>query len=95
MFTMDQFSILLQTAAIIGGGAYFIWSIKASVAILVAQQGTINDKLVKMEAAIDKLSTAAVELARQDERLNAMDVRMQELSNRIVPPNHPKKRGGI
>lgn len=75
--------LVLQTMAIAGGGIYFLIQMKHELHILKHVQQAIDSRLTRIDMTIANLSNSAVEIARQDERLSAMDIRLQELSNRI------------
>jgi prefoldin subunit 5 len=83
MLSLDQVTSIVQLLVILGGGAYFIWSMQTGIAVLTTRQAQIDERLVKIEASIDRLSSTTVEIARQDERVNHVEARLQELSNRI------------
>ena len=66
-----QFNLghLLTIAAFLIGGISFVFTIKSDVA-------RISDRMSPVEAELIKLREVIVGLARQEERINAMDQRM-------------------
>ena len=74
---------VLQTFAILGSAAYFIWSLRARLDILDQKLEMTVEKVDKVEAKMEKLSEVVITQAKHDERLNNFDVRLQEMSNRV------------
>jgi hypothetical protein len=67
---------IITIATVALGGLFFVWQMKGRVDLLA-------DRLERIDEHIDKLKEATLQIARQDERLLAMDRRLQELSNRL------------
>jgi hypothetical protein len=87
--------MILQTLAIVAGGIFFLWEMKLQLNLLKQNQNQIDIKLEAISLKVNELGQAAIQIARQDERLNAQDLRIQELSNRVATcyaPHTPKKR---
>lgn len=83
---MDEFlrvnlGNILTIITFLTGGVYFVSTIKASVE---AQGG----RLVSVESEIHELRKVVVAMARQEERMNAMDQRMLAQGMRIDKLNH-------
>lgn len=74
---------ILQIAIIILGGFYFLWKIESKLQILTVSYNTVTSRLDKVDIKLDGLTAIAIQLAKQEERMNAQDNRVQELSNRI------------
>lgn len=97
---------ILNTFFMLGGFIYFVWELKSSQ-LLLRQETTlrheantkeftkIDKNFETVNAQLDKLSQTAIELAKQDMRLNNFDSRLLELSTRIHShfiSDIPKKR---
>lgn len=83
---MDEFlrvnlGNILTIITFLTGGVYFVSTIKASVE---AQGG----RLISVESEIHELRKVVVAMARQEERMNAMDQRMLAQGMRIDKLNH-------
>jgi len=97
---------IIQIFVIVAGGIYFVWEMRTQLKLLRQSQDNIHDRLEKMDTEIENLAKVTIEMARQDERmaameqrvgdrLAAMDGRIQELSVRIhafMNEMTPKKR---
>jgi len=81
--TTINMGTILQILTMIIGGGYFLWQMKAELAVVHSHQSAFSKALEKMDQEITILSNATVDIARQDERMNAQDSRLQELSNRL------------
>lgn len=92
---------LLQIIAMLGGGLYFLYSMKGELAVINNVQQNFKDQLNVMNEELKVLSKITIEIARQDERMNAQDIRLTTLSVRIdevagrypEPPRNSRKRG--
>lgn len=74
---------VLQTITIVGSAAYFIWSIKTRLEVMDTKQVTMVEKISKIEIELDRLTDVVIVQAKQDQRINNLEERLQELSNRI------------
>lgn len=74
---------LLQIIIMLGGGIYFLYSIKTEMAVMGNIQKNFSDKLTRVDLQLEELARVIIEMAKQGERMLAQDVRMQELSNRL------------
>jgi len=90
----------LQIVAMLGGGLYFIWAMKAELHLLRATQTVFIERLDKVENKIESLTSIIIQIAKQEERMDAADKRLQELSNRlesyaglVIAPAAKRKRG--
>lgn len=77
---------LIQTFAFVTGGLYFIWSLKTKLEVMDAKQVTVVEKMDKLEIEISKLTEVTIEQAKQTARIDNVEHRLQELSDRIF--NH-------
>ena len=75
--------LLLQTAAIIGAIAVFIVRHHIDFRLLLQSQQQSREKIASIESKMEKLSDVIIEIAKQDTRLNNLEARMQEISNRL------------
>lgn len=78
---------ILSTIAFISTGYYFIWGIQTKLLLLIQQTNTRHEhntkELIDIKVELGDLSRAAIELAKQEVRMNNFDQRLLELSNRI------------
>lgn len=74
---------LLQIVAMLGGGFWFLYSVKGDMSVLANVQKHFADRLDKIDKELEALAKVAIEMAKQEVRMSNMDARMQELSNRI------------
>lgn len=78
---------LVQLVVIVLGGFKIIGDMRQSIAILVSQRESevkINtEKFDKIERQLQALNDTTIRIARQEERLDAADQRMNELFQRI------------
>ncbi len=81
--TTINIGALLQIAAMLGGGLYFLWKIQTQLEILNNTQMSFSKKIEKIDRELEELAKVTIEIARQDERMNAQDIRLQELSIRL------------
>ena len=74
---------VLQTITIVGSAAVFIWRLQIRLEVMDAKQATIVEKIGKIESELDKLTDVVVTQAKHDQRMDNLEGRFQELSNRI------------
>lgn len=67
---------IAQLFAIVGGGFWVVSRNEHKVQTLI-------EKIMKIEIKLEEFTTALIQIARQEERMNAMDTRLQEISNRV------------
>ena len=80
---------LLTILAFLVGGIGFVYTIRSDV-------GAQGRRLGAVESELRKLSEILVALGRQDERLNAIDRRIDDLrrgEGYIIPPPFPTPKG--
>jgi hypothetical protein len=85
---MFDFTITLGTvieiASIAAGGMFALSRVTTQFALLNNSHSGALKRLDVLDAKLEGLTKVTVELARQEERMNAQDGRIQELSNRVV-----------
>lgn len=69
-------SVAVQTAIILAGGFIALGSMKAEVR-------TQGERLARVDEELSQLRQVVVQIARQEERMNAMDQRMLAQGRRI------------
>lgn len=78
---------VVQLIVIALGGFYFVWTMKSRLDLLIQETGLKHnanlEKFAKIDMQLTALVSTTVELAKQELRLNHMDLRLQELSNRL------------
>lgn len=74
---------LIQTIAIISGFVYFIWTIKVELKVVDAKQRTLIDDMKDMKIELGKLTEVTIEQVKQTARLDYMDTRLIENTNRV------------
>ena len=74
---------IIQLAAILIGGFFFIWEMRTKLLMLADQQITFSSRLEKIDNEIVVITKFSIEIARQQERMLSQDHRIQELSNRL------------
>lgn len=79
----------VQTLAIVGTMAAFLIRINTEVKVLVQRISQSELRLGLLDTRMEKLSQVVVDLAKQDQRLNNVEMRVQELSMRLY--EHVKK----
>lgn len=79
--------IIIQTVAIIGTMGLFLFRMNTEVKILVQRLIQIEKqteyRLIAVDSKLERLSQVVVDLAKQDQRLNNVEARVQELSSRL------------
>lgn len=74
---------VLQIVAMLLGGLYFVWIMEKKISILALTQTNFSNKLIEIETEVKNITRITVEMAIQNERLVALDKRLNELSIRI------------
>lgn len=74
---------IIQILAILAGGFYFIWEMRTKMLLLANAGESVARRLDKVDMQLEKLAGVTIDLARQEERMTAQDLRIQELSNRL------------
>jgi len=84
MFDMTiSLGAVLQTVAMLGGIAIFIWRLQIRLEIVDTKQAVAIEKISKIELELDKLTAVTIEQAKQNTRIDHVESRLQEVSNRI------------
>jgi len=90
MFSFDPtFNIgtMIEIVTIVAGGVYFIQSMNHKISTLIEErQREQNNNIIKfdnIDEQLKQLTEALVKLARQDERINALNQRFQTLLEKI------------
>lgn len=81
--TLNNILNILQICVIVGGGFYFLWQVKAELQVLSNSHKTFAERLDKVDVKLEGLIDTTIKIARQEERLDNQDKRIQELSDRI------------
>ncbi len=74
---------VLQILVILAGGLFFLYQIKAQLIVMSSIQQNLGDRLKQLEVEIKQLAEVTIDLAKQGERMTALDLRMTNLSTRI------------
>lgn len=77
-----------------GGGIYFVIRMEANLKIIADKFEDIKKDVESIEAKVENHGLALVKLSNQEDRLVAMDTRMNELSRRLEGIIIPKRRRG-
>ena len=70
---------ILTIVSFLVGGVTFAYTIRNDVSVINSKISYTTDRLETVELEIKKISEILVSMARQDERLNAMEKRISEL----------------
>lgn len=81
--------LIIQTLAILGTGAAFLGRLHLDLRLWIQQAQILAGRVTQIESKMDKISELITQIAIQDARLNALDVRLQEISTRFF--NHVKE----
>lgn len=78
---------LINAFVMIIGGFYFVWEVKSRLSLLIQETALRHasnvEKFTSIDIQLKALVNTTVELAKQEIRMNNVDERLQELSNRI------------
>lgn len=80
----------IQTLAILGTVGGFIFRLHLDNRLLLEKLTQSNIRIVKVEDEVKQLSQVVVSIARQDTRLDNVEARLQEISNRLY--DHIKRQ---
>ncbi len=87
-------SHIITLISMFGGGIYFVIRMEANLKIIADQFEDIKKDVKSIEAKVENHGLALVKLSNQEDRLVAMDTRMNELSRRLEGVIIPKRRRG-
>lgn len=74
---------IIQIVVILISGLIFLYRMESRLVLLTNIQENFTQRLSKIDAELEKLASVTIQIARQDERMTAQDVRLQEFSNRL------------
>lgn len=74
-----NFGQIVTLIAYLAGGIAFVMALKSDVRAVNADMTNLKNAVEAMERDINKLTDVLVALGRQDERLTAMDKRIDEI----------------
>lgn len=83
---------LISTASFIGSGAYFIWSMRTRLEVMDTRQATVVEKISKIETELQKLTEVIIEQAKQTQRLDSFEARLQEVYSKTFSVTRRVKR---
>lgn len=75
---------IFTAIAFVGAGLLAFFALRQQVAILAIQFAMLGTRLHELEKDTDKIASALIELARQETRLSAIDMRLNDMSRRIT-----------
>jgi len=79
---------LIQLLVIGIGGLYFVWTMKSRLDLLIQEtnikHSTNLERFSDMDQKLEKLASTAMELVKQQMRMDHMDERLQEFSNHLA-----------
>ncbi len=87
-------SHIITLISMFGGGIYFVIRMEANLKIIADKFEDIKKDVESIEAKVENHGLALVKLSNQEDRLVAMDTRMNELSRRLEGIIIPKRRRG-
>lgn len=74
---------VLNILAILGSVAFFVFKIDKRLAVVDHILSTVTGRIEKIDKDLERLAHVTIEIARQDERMTAQDVRITQLSSRL------------
>src|SRR5690348_15279142 len=85
---------ILNTLVMLAGGLYFVWELKSKLVLLIQETNmrhennkqefsNLKNDNIAVNNQLAKLAETTIELAKQEIRMNNIDNRILELSNRI------------
>lgn len=78
----------MQIVAILGGGMFFLYRMEGKIQLVTASQSGFIARLDKVDEKLESLTGVIIQLAKQEQRMDATDNRVQELSTRIDGMTH-------
>lgn len=81
--TSINLSHIITLISMIGGGFYFVARMEANLKLIADKFEDIKRDVESIEAKVENHGLALVKLSNQEDRLVAMDTRMNELSRRM------------
>jgi hypothetical protein len=86
--TLGNWLTLLQIVAILGGGMFFLYRMEGKIQLVTSTQDSFIHRLEKVDEKLEQLTSVIIQLAKQEQRMDAADARVQELSTRIDGMTH-------
>jgi len=74
---------VMQIIAILGGGMFFLYRMEGKIQLITTVQSAFIERLDKVDIKLEQLTGVVIQIARQEQRLDASDKRLQEISTRI------------
>lgn len=81
--TLGNILTIFQILGILGGGLWAIARVEAKIGNLTISHSNFVGRLDKMDNKLDAFNNVLIQLAKQEERMTAQDLRLQELSARL------------
>lgn len=75
---------LLSIIGFFAAGFTVFYGMRSDIRMLDQRIGTVEGDLTKIDESLKQIVKIFVEMARQDERMSAMDRRMNDLANRVL-----------
>lgn len=75
--------IALNVLSLIGGGLYALAKVDSRLEVLSNAHVSFVQRLDKVDTKLNGLNDVVIQIAKQESRLDAVDQRMQALSDRI------------
>lgn len=92
-------SHVITLVSMIGGGIYFVTRMEAKLGLIAENHRSFLDTIRDIKKDVESIETkvenhglALVKLSQQEDRLVAIDQRINELSRRLEDHAHPKPR---
>lgn len=85
-------SHIITLISMFGGGIYFVIRMEANLKVIADRFEDIKKDVESIEAKVENHGLALVKLSNQEDRLVAMDTRMNELSRRMENLGVPRRR---
>ena len=80
---------ILTIVGLVSGGLVFVLTVRSDVNSIKATEGGVQRRLDAVEGDLRKITDVLVEIARQDERLNAHAARILSLEEAAHSHEHP------
>ena len=90
--------IAINALSMLGGGLYALSRLDSRLQLLGSAHENFVERLNKVDVRLEALNSTIVQIAKQEERMNSQDKRLQELSDRLddftsAMAKTPRKRG--
>lgn len=84
--------IAINALSMLGGGLYALSRLDSRLQLLGSAHENFVERLNKVDVRLEAMGENMMQLVKQEERLNAQDIRLQELSNRLDGVANPPRR---